>query len=283
MFKNWLTGNKPTKTPTINDIARARAEAIQLMDENKSTNALVEEIHDTFYTEVDRILEQAKITKSYEIDKTLESKAERLKKLGFNSAKELKLDSVQQRERTIIDSERKKNEELVEAVNYFSFKYPHYKFITEDSIKKICEKYGLVYGEVGKYIGEVPEENLKHIEDFKIDEKDNYISYSSRILSVWSSYTEEEFRHRLTVYNDVSPERVDGIVENSKICASLIIAAPKDKFDMTRMEVKDYKLQNIPDPVVFKPVMYKDKQYFLIVTAWGAEAKDSLVVNEKLN
>lgn len=36
---------------------------------------------------------------------------------------------------------------------------------------------------------------------------------------------------------------------------------------------------NVPDPVVLQPV----KGGFLIVCAWGEEASDEIVVNEKMN
>jgi hypothetical protein len=39
----------------------------------------------------------------------------------------------------------------------------------------------------------------------------------------------------------------------------------------------------IPDPIVLKPVCYKKRKYFLIVTAWGLEAADELVVNPNHN
>jgi len=39
----------------------------------------------------------------------------------------------------------------------------------------------------------------------------------------------------------------------------------------------------IPDPVVLCPVMYGSEKYYLIVTAWGKEASDKAVVNQKMN
>jgi len=51
------------------------------------------------------------------------------------------------------------------------------------------------------------------------------------------------------------------------------------------MKVKDFKISKIeiPDPVVLKPVYYGGQKHYLIVTAWGLEASDELVVNEKMN
>lgn len=67
--------------------------------------------------------------------------------------------------------------------------------------------------------------------------------------------------------------------------APLEIAAPRKDFNMTDMEVRDFKIQKIeiPDPVVLCPVLHKGTKHYLIVTAWGPEASDDLVVNQKMN
>lgn len=49
--------------------------------------------------------------------------------------------------------------------------------------------------------------------------------------------------------------------------------------DITGLELKEgYKLtkKHIPDPVVLQPI----KNGYLIITAWGDEASDELVVNQ---
>ena len=53
---------------------------------------------------------------------------------------------------------------------------------------------------------------------------------------------------------------------------------------MTNISIEDgYKLKqvykDIPDPVVLQPV----KGGYLILTAWGDEASDPLVINENFN
>ena len=92
---------------------------------SKTTNEVIEEIHETFYTEVDKLLASAKIANSLDTDKQdLIEKCARLKALGFTNTKEVKeaeaeiarLDELKR------DNEAKKT--LIEAINYFSFKYP---------------------------------------------------------------------------------------------------------------------------------------------------------------
>lgn len=57
----------------------------------KEKNLIIEEIHNRFYSEVDRILAEASVSKSLETDKQyLIDKCNRLKALGFVSTKEVK-------------------------------------------------------------------------------------------------------------------------------------------------------------------------------------------------
>ena len=65
----------------------------------------------------------------------------------------------------------------------------------------------------------------------------------------------------------------------------LEIAAPVKDFNMDGMEVKDFKIikQEIPDPVVLKPVVFNSTKYYLIITAWGLESEDEIVTNHNMN
>lgn len=222
----------------------------------------VEEIHETFFTEVDRIMEEVRDNNDPETKQLIE-RSERLSKLGFASMPAV-------REGRIKVTEAKNNQKTLEAARYFSAKYP-YKFITEKSVKKICEKYGLIYGSVQLYIGEVPEKNLEQLENFSIADEDR--AYDCSHMIGGPVYK--------TSFNDAEEKRQNYHYGISK--SGLEICAPLSMFDMHRNEVKNYKLQEVPDPIVLQPVMYKDESYYLIVTAWGEEASDENVVNEKMN
>jgi len=261
----------------------------------KTTSQIIQEIHDTFYTEVERISEEASKTNSLETDKQeLIDKCKRLEAIGFSNSQEVKEARQEITRIATLQAENQKRAELLEAVKYFSFTYPHYKFITEDSVKKICEKYNLIYSTIDKYIGTVPDRNLKHIEDFKIKEEDE--CYEKRLMwrstfgggSVHSAFMDikriKEFKK-----DQQSAEPHDwrgfrqfiGGGEYSVEKLPLEICAPIKDFDTKVMEVKDFKLSKIeiPDPVVLKPVFFKGKKHFLVVTAWGIEASDELVAN----
>lgn len=247
-----------------------------------NNNALVAEIHNAFYTEVDRIKEFALDKHSLETgSQELIEKGKRLRALGFVSTQEVKEAQQETNRLSELKKENLKKESLVRAIEYFSFKYPHYKFITEESVKKICSKYGLIYGDIKYYKGTVPDINLDHIEKFKIAKEDK--CYSITVIRRW------EFKNgsstsfvNLETYLNTEALFTSSESTSKSIC-SMEIVAPSEDFDMTRMEVKDHKLSAIPDPIVLQPVFFEDYKYYLIVTAWGEESSDQLVVNEKLN
>lgn len=119
---------------------------------------IVREIHHEFLTAGDKLLKTAE-----DLLDTLsvpnQEKIAKLKDLGFNQSKQ-----VVETAETIkkIDQQNK----IADAVSYFRMTYPNYKFITKEIAEKICEKYNLVIGAVGKFKGFVPEKNLVDIAKF---------------------------------------------------------------------------------------------------------------------
>lgn len=274
----------------------------QPVTKDQTVNDIIEEIHDSFYGEVEKLLAEAKISNSLETEyQALIDKCERLKALGFTNTAEVKSAEAEIGRLRGLKRANDEKEILINAIGYFSSKYPNYKFITTDSVTKICEKYGLVQGSTDKYIGTVPDKNLKHIEDFKVDEVDDcYLteyfnpepSFYGR-LSWFEGYINgAEFKSKKIYKLD----RFDGPIYVAKGSRSdnslqitwepLNIVAPLKDFDMKNSELNGTKIVDkieIPDPIVLKPVCYKNRKYFLIVTAWGLEAADELVVNPNHN
>ncbi len=260
------------------------------------TKAIIEEIHETFYTEVDRLLSEAKISKSLHTDKQeLIDKAKRLKELGFAASKEV-LEAESEIQRLgFIQSENNQKKELIDAINYFSLKYPMYKFITEESVKKICANYGLIYGEVQLYTGTIPEKNLKHMEEFSVLEKDDaylqryeFGGYRSNTVIQNIYYDRGTYKLQKQFHENDPRDDYGSMYHYTKrdfLKAPLEIAAPSKDFDLSKMEVNDFKIikMEIPDPIVLKPVIFNGKKHYLIVTAWGLEASDELVMNPKHN
>jgi len=278
------------KVSAVTDILVAEP---KVKAQEKSVNEIIEEIHENFYTEVDRLLTSARISHSLHSDKEqLIEKCSRLKSLGFTNTKEVKEAEAEISRLQKLMAENDSKASLIEAIEYFSVRYSNYKFITEDSVKKICAKYNLVYGEISRYIGTVPDKNLKHIEDFKISKDDEcYIStdyYNS--FGIGSSILKKEYQTHKEHLKTREQERNSQIrsmyVHSVNEKCPLEIVAPLKDFNMDGMELKDSKLSKkieIPDPVVLKPVIFKGQKHYLIVTAWGIEAADELVVNPNHN
>lgn len=279
----------------------------------KKYPAIVEEIHNEFNSASDKTV---LISKSIlEDKKSLDNeKAERLKKIGFINAPQ------------VIDHENKKNkiesaEKELTLVEYYRFNYPNNKFITNSQIKTICQKYGLLCGDISRYKGFVPDEKLKQIERFKFKNKEKdtffcsgvtYFSFGNREVD-FSIIDGEIFRdgHLFFIrkknsndltYKNRAFQSDDGInfyagdnydifglaslgdVRFSINNFSFKICAPFSDMDTTGMRILDgHKLVNIPDPVVLKMV----NGGALIVAMWGDETfdpfKESDLINETNN
>lgn len=268
-------------------INRTISEVNTLTAPTKTVNQLVDEIHESFMTEVDRLLEEAKIAKSTDTDKgDLIDKAKTLENLGFKSAKETIEGNAEIIRLRKVEEENANKKKLIDAINYFSTKYPQYKFITEESVKTICEKYGLIYGDVAHYIGTVPDENLEQMKEFKISDDDACYDKIVFAKGVGFSQTRISPVSKAEVIEYDSESTGFGVVSTSYSKSPLEIAAPSSDFNLEGKEIKGFKLSikpKAPDPVVLQPVFYNGQKYYLIVTAWGKEAEDNLVINDKLN
>lgn len=276
-----------TQPVTVAQEAAATKEATKA----QTTNEIIQEIHETFYTEVDRLLESAQIMRSEDTElQDLIDKSKRLKSLGFGQTKECIEADAEVARLLEVQKENESNRKLAEAINHFQMRYPVYKFISEASVQKICQKYNLVYGDVKNYKGTVPEKNLREMESFKVRDEDKaylrwfsdmmiHVGRAPRIRKDIVSYEEHAYtlseRDLLKSYH-------------SSYCtcpAPLEIAAPLSDFDTSNMEVNNFKLSEIevPDPIVLQPVYFAGMKHYLVVTAWGIESEDELVVNEKMN
>lgn len=126
----------------------------------KMTNYTPEvmEVHNEFMTAGDTLLKKAEEILKAEV-KINPAKIERLKSFGFKSSKDNTALEDDKKEKT-------RQQKIVEAINYYRLNFPNYKFIPTDTVKAICEKYGLVSGEAHQYKGFVPDKNLSEIEQF---------------------------------------------------------------------------------------------------------------------
>jgi len=261
--------------------------------------AIVHEIHNEFLTAGDRILEEANAILLEAKAKSVE-KGKRLAAAGFKNVPEA-VEAIKV-ERKIVTTK-----ETADLVHYYQQNYPMNKFITEDQVKKICEKYGLVCGEISMYKGFVPENKLSEIERFSLKNADKNIRGLLGSKHIIDGFSESVFDENIGYVNEsellgyaqkneayiIASGKPDyayaseqlisqfigkwGYVKVSKVDTGLKICAPLKDMEIPRgKEVKGYKIQDIPDPVVLQPV----KGGYLIVAAWGDEASDEIVVNQ---
>ena len=210
--------------------------------DEKSNVELIEDIHNEVYSAHDLLLKEAENILNKPIDESKIKDYQNLIKLGFDNEKNIK----EHKEEVQKIEQSKKTKSTIE---YYSFKYPFNKFINEDSVIRICNKYGLLLTDVNRFIGGIPEINQKEIINFKVDKKDLPYSYSKE-----SEYTSG---------------------------TGLFIIATRDQLNMKSARIQGHKLVDIvkEDPIVLQPV----KEGYLIVSAWGIEASDKEVQNPKFN
>jgi hypothetical protein len=162
--------------------------------------------------------------------------------------------------------EKQKAELLLHFMNYYAAVYPLNRFITEAEIKRICEKYALYLAWTDDYIDAIPQKNVGEILRFRIREKDMRL-YEDGYR--WAPSDSEMLKHlQRQIDSYEAGERPD------RRCPDLRIAAPEHKLNMDG-KIKYGHILIEDDPIVLAPVPLG----FLIVSQWGLEAGDPLVVN----
>ena len=128
---------------------------------------------------------------------------------------------------------------------------------------------------------------MSHIENFKIHDEDKcfkveeyLIWYNGLPILNSRQYYNKSILDTLK-FGRTYKDREDDYTEVSE--CGFEIVAPKKDFNTSNMEVKNYKLVEIEDPIVLQPVYYDSTKHYLIVTAWGTEASDELDFNVKNN
>jgi hypothetical protein len=251
---------------------------------------IVYDIHHEFENAGELLLQEANKTLAECAAKDKE-KGKRLLALGFKQVPQ----AVQVTE---VERQEKEAELIAKCITDYAMRYPNNKFITDDAVTRICEKYDLVCGEIGRFKGFVPEAKLKMIESFKVkiedlvkyaitrrevDVSSEYGDFESKIIGTYPEYINSRayayVQHAIpSLYrgNGTAGE-FDRVVKHDN---SLQICAPQKDMDTTGMRIENRRLvREIPDPVVLQPV----KGGYLIVCAWGDEASDPEVVNQTMN
>ena len=233
------------------DPRESQAEGLRTPAGPEVAVATIEEIHEDFRGTVDKLLEEAKAI----LNKPQDKKAERYANLGFKNAPGVQEEETARRE-------REAKEVLLNKINDYRVRYPRCQFIDNESLDALCKKYGLVYASAEYFNQEIPEENLKEIEAFELDDGDKMYEYTAIHTT----------GHSLTVSNKEDlPEWDNFQTETSEVNTGFEVVATKDMFDVpSDQEFYGSTLRAVVnDPIVLKRVPLG----FLIITAWGPEAE----------
>jgi len=260
----------------------------------------VQEIHNEIDTAQDRLLQQAKeiIAGTDQTDVKL---ADRLAAVGFVQAPVVER---RKKQKSILVA----TEDQARLIEHYKFTYPYLKFITEPELDRICKKYGLVYMPVQNYAKDVPEKNLREIENAKqrmaADAPENkkwcelrrddrfwLVSGSGgKWCGIWDKewyripkridnmhfHTDFEADEYLHSIGFKTKYLVDGVKNFEQDRQVLFIAAPASHF---KGQNKSISWLEPKDPIVFRYV----KGGIQVLTKWGLEAEDETLVNEILN
>lgn len=196
------------------------------------------------------------ISKGNVIDHTKNARMNTLASMMFYGSK-----SVIEHQSQEYNAARAKN--VMERVRYYKQNYPLQKFISEEQVKDICEKYKLFLCNARYFIAEIPEKNQKEIVDFRVIRKD--------VREIWDGSL--SFSGGGFIGTSCKPTPPN---ENERILGKgLHVIAPEDNFHSSAgFEKIGHKLID-NDPIVLQPVEHG----YLIISSWGLEAGDPTIVN----
>jgi len=280
---------------------------VAVLERGEKYPKVVEEIHKEFFTAADQLLAEANKTLEEQNHLSIQKGLD-LKSLGFSAAKEVT-------EAVEAGKVREEAKHKAQLISDYQRKYPLNRFITEDRVNHICNKYGLVWGTVDMYTGFVPAANLAQIKNFKkpdyIDVKHHVVGKITKVEFNYATSTkaQREVTEFLASINGTHeqfagshPEiylrsllREKGLEEaargvnyaRAEACTThdqFTICAPRKDMNLEGKFIAGNKVatRNVlhtsvaaPDPIVLYPI----KGGYLIVTAWGDEASDPEVVN----
>lgn len=257
---------------------------------------IVQEIHKKFETAGDILLKEANDILSKIDEKDME-KGKRLKNIGFANAKQVNL--AEEQEAIFLENQNK-----AKFVLYYKQQYPFNKFIEKKQVEEICKKYNLVCAEINRYKGFVPDEKLKQIENFKVKKEDLDVDHIRITSALVARSKDSKSGSAAKIHKDLKLDlipinhktisdfgkpfmKVNGCyIEGYEIYSSskLVICAPRNDMDLKGLRQKgnffsSFTKIKIDDPVVLQSV----KGGYLVVTAWGDEASDPIVLNPVFN
>jgi len=208
---------------------------------------------------------------------------DKLKRYGIRSKEVVSLQTWENNN-IAIESEKR----YINYLNTLSLD-PRWKIIDFKTLWGVMQKWDLYMGSLSKYTQELPLKNAEELWEYLELNNKSYTSRRSKILGNLETqpYTSAVLSNNNIVYS--------GMLE----AKHLLIIAPAQDFTKTEDKCcinrqifydKSLKLNPTfkaipsPDPIIVRPLIDINGKYiFDIVTAWGREAGDVDIVNEKNN
>ncbi|CEN40609.1 hypothetical protein CCYN74_430043 [Capnocytophaga cynodegmi] len=250
--------------------------------------AIVEAIHREFDEAGEKLLQEALAIINKGTDDV--HKAMRLKKLGFTNAEIVTKTEAQQK---LIEI----SEKDAELVQYYQQTYPFLKFLKEEQLDAICKKYNLIYAPVANYIGDVPEKNLREIEQAQPLKKEDEIKpwsfWESEVGSdlsllsfgiIGTSLFTKQTNEKMATKEKKRKENISAIKPIEKLQSprtfkdkgGLFIAAPQSHFNLEGLKNEGLGFfKEVKDPIVFRYV----RGGIQVLSKWGLEAYDEALIN----
>ena len=157
--------------------------------------AVIEKIHNEFKTCAVKTLKSSKkfLTTYKPVEAKSSADVDFLKSVGFGGVDfvreqdEFNANAV---EKNFQDNLKLENEKaLSERIMELKKSFPNYSVVTEDTVKAICNKYGLVFASSKFYIGSIPNKNIadlqKFIKDVIIDDNNKLYYYLGTDETYW--------------------------------------------------------------------------------------------------
>jgi hypothetical protein len=204
--------------------------------------------------------------------KDFKDKADFLSSIGFTNSIATKIYSAISENSRVIQEYKTK---------YFGV----YKFILKPQLERVCEKYNLYVRDTEFFLGDIPEKNIKDIMNFKICIDDLPIGeeYKRRLIEQFIGSPHImmfERKSPMIKIQDFAKFQLSGLIEIASIKSLFSDKAFEKSNDRIIGELEiEPKNQVDLDPIV----LCRTKHGYLIITAWGDEANDELVLNETLN
>lgn len=277
------------RKPKVAAVENSTVTMEKTIPKKQSILEIVAEIHNSFNTAAQKVLEETVLPEAPS-QQELETSS-KLVAAGFTA-----VPLVTEVNEKNIKIAKTKSE--LEVISHYQQRYPQYKFIFLDQVLDLCQKYNLVLAPVHRYKGDVPLKNLEEIMNFKVLDEDKRF-YFKDMIDYHNPFPQRRRYQDITSSEIINEKSYNSIHDSMRgfssyratidnhysfgVVPSYICAPEKDIIVDENSKIEKGVLMEIPDPVALHFVMKNGYRGFLIKTAWGPEASDEVVVNQKMN